>query len=137
MCKKVVSSALLVDSHKRILLAQRRVDGLWTTPGGKVEPKEYIDHGCVRELREETGLLTSSGNLHYLGHSDMEDKVVFFYLVLSWGGTLRNMEPKKHTDWQWMADFPDINTLVPGLRYFKTMLRDEMYGAWSQYVRAA
>jgi ADP-ribose pyrophosphatase YjhB (NUDIX family) len=47
----------------RILLIQRGkppMDGLWTFPGGHVEPGEPARAAVLREVREETGLLVET-----------------------------------------------------------------------------
>jgi ADP-ribose pyrophosphatase YjhB (NUDIX family) len=43
------------DEQGRVLLL-RRSDGLWSVPGGGLEPGERLDQAVVREVREETGL---------------------------------------------------------------------------------
>jgi 8-oxo-dGTP pyrophosphatase MutT (NUDIX family) len=49
------AGACIRDSEGRILLL-RRADGLWSVPGGGLEPGERLDQAAVREVREETGL---------------------------------------------------------------------------------
>ena len=54
------------DSAGRLLLVQRANDpgrGLWSLPGGRVEPGETDAAALVRELREETGLIVTPGRL--------------------------------------------------------------------------
>ena len=52
-------AAILFDDDNRVLLIQRGGEpglGLWTVPGGRIEPGESAAAACVREAREETGL---------------------------------------------------------------------------------
>jgi len=51
--------AITHDEHGRLLVIQRGHDpgrGLWSLPGGRVEPGETDTQAVVREMREETGL---------------------------------------------------------------------------------
>jgi 8-oxo-dGTP pyrophosphatase MutT (NUDIX family) len=45
----------IFDSASRLLLA-KHPDGLWTMPGGALDPGESPAQGVVREVSEETGL---------------------------------------------------------------------------------
>lgn len=53
--------------HEGRLLVVRRAHepgrGLWSVPGGRVEPGETLGEACVRELREETGLDVVAGDV--------------------------------------------------------------------------
>jgi len=50
------ASAVIVDEADRILLIRRSDNGLWTIPGGAMEPGEDIAGCCLREVREESGV---------------------------------------------------------------------------------
>jgi 8-oxo-dGTP pyrophosphatase MutT (NUDIX family) len=50
------ASATVFDAQGRVLLTQRRDNGLWCLPGGGMDPGESITECCMREMREETGL---------------------------------------------------------------------------------
>lgn len=48
--------AVVLDDRGRVLLHRRGDSGLWGLPAGGMELGERIDHTCVREVFEETGL---------------------------------------------------------------------------------
>ncbi|SFE65729.1 NUDIX hydrolase [Roseivivax sediminis] len=62
MCDDVIRAALaVVIRESRTLLVRRRNKpdaGLWGFPGGKLEPGESVEDAAVRELQEETGLVS-------------------------------------------------------------------------------
>ena len=45
----------VVDEQERLLLMRERSDGLWSLPGGWVDPLDSPAAAVVREVREETG----------------------------------------------------------------------------------
>ena len=49
-------SGIVFDEQGRILLVRHRDGGLWSVPGGAVEPEELPSDGLVREVWEESGL---------------------------------------------------------------------------------
>jgi 8-oxo-dGTP diphosphatase len=56
--------AVVQDDAGRLLLVRRGREpsrGLWSLPGGRVEPGETPAEAVVREVREETGLLVRAG----------------------------------------------------------------------------
>jgi 8-oxo-dGTP diphosphatase len=58
--------AVIRDEAGRILLVKRGHEpgkGLWSVPGGRVEPGETDAQAVVREVREETGLEVECGPL--------------------------------------------------------------------------
>jgi ADP-ribose pyrophosphatase YjhB (NUDIX family) len=58
--------AVIKDQSGRLLLIKRRNDpgaGLWSLPGGRIEPGETDQQAVVREVREETGLVVTCGPL--------------------------------------------------------------------------
>jgi 8-oxo-dGTP diphosphatase len=58
--------AIAVDDQGRLLLIKRGHEpgaGLWSLPGGRIEPGETDTEALVRELREETGLIAEPGRL--------------------------------------------------------------------------
>jgi 8-oxo-dGTP diphosphatase len=58
--------AVIRDDKGRLLLVKRGHEpgaGLWSLPGGRIEPGETDAEALVREMREETGLEVEPGPL--------------------------------------------------------------------------
>src|SRR5580693_7928125 len=58
--------AVINDDQGRLLLIKRGHEpgaGLWSIPGGRIEPGETDAEALVREMREETGLAVEAGPL--------------------------------------------------------------------------
>jgi 8-oxo-dGTP diphosphatase len=58
--------AVIKDEAGRILLIKRGHEpgkGLWSVPGGRIEPGETDEQAVIREIREETGLEVNCGSL--------------------------------------------------------------------------
>lgn len=51
-------TGIVFDDRDRILLVRQAEGGVWTTPGGAVDPDELPADAVVREVWEETGLYT-------------------------------------------------------------------------------
>ena len=60
------SVAAILFSEGRVLLVRRNIEpgiGQWCLPGGFIEAGETTHEAVVREVREETGLISAPGNL--------------------------------------------------------------------------
>ena len=107
------------------ILVIRRSDideraGQWTIPGGHIDDDDCtIEHGAVRELREETGLVCEVCDLKYLG---MPGPAKFYFLALFWEGEIDISIPNpvtgkiEHDDYKWATidEIKDIdNSEIP------------------------
>jgi 8-oxo-dGTP diphosphatase len=61
--RRVAACAIVTDAAGRILLHRRTDNGLWSLPGGTIEPEETAAAACIREVLEETGILAQADRL--------------------------------------------------------------------------
>jgi 8-oxo-dGTP diphosphatase len=81
--------AVISDGEGRVLLILRGHEpsmGLWSIPGGRIEPGESDREAVVREVLEETGLVVTCGRL--LGTVDRPGLVIRDYQAFVTGGRL-------------------------------------------------
>lgn len=106
------STILVTDELGRLLLLRRRDTGLWTLPGGVLEPSESFEACARRELFEETGLSAARLEpLHlYAGaeyrftypHGDVIDNVSVLYRAQEVGGDL-HIQAEESSGAAWFA----------------------------------
>ena len=111
----VCAGAVVRDADGRLLLVRRGQEpsaGLWSLPGGRVEPGESIAEAAAREVLEETGLRVSVGRL--LASVDIGDYLVHDFAATVVGGRLQAGDDA--SDARWCSD-DDVALLplTPGL----------------------
>jgi 8-oxo-dGTP diphosphatase len=107
--------ALAYDVAGRLLLVQRANEpgqGLWSLPGGRVEPGEDDAAALVREMAEETGLVVQPGELIGRVRRGVYDIADYHCRVL--GGTLRAGDDALDARWCDAAALEEL-PLVPEL----------------------
>ena len=109
------AGAVIRDASGRLLLVRRGHEpssGLWSLPGGRVEPGESAAAAAAREVREETGLDVAVGPL--LATVPIGDYLVHDFAATVVGGTLRPGDDA--TDARWCTvDEASLLPLSPGL----------------------
>ncbi len=93
MTPTVAVAAIVYDREGRVLLVQRGKPpgvGLWSVPGGHLEPAETLVQAVAREVREETGLVVEVGTLACVIERIGDDYhfVILDYVARVIGGTL-------------------------------------------------
>ncbi len=69
--KPIETVGILVMNNDQVLLVEHRegakhLTGIYGIPGGKIQPNETMAEAAVRELKEETGLVTTVNDLELL-----------------------------------------------------------------------
>ena len=85
--------AIVFDAEGRVLLVERGKPpgaGLWSVPGGRLEPRETLAQAVAREVREETGLIVEVGTLACVVERIADDThyVILDYFARVIGGQL-------------------------------------------------
>jgi ADP-ribose pyrophosphatase YjhB (NUDIX family) len=93
MTPQVATGAFVFDLEGRVLLVQRGKppgEGLWSVPGGRLEPGETLAQCLAREIREETGVVAEIGALVCVVERIADDHhyVILDYLARPIGGVL-------------------------------------------------
>ena len=106
--------AVIRDDKGRLLLVKRGHEpgaGLWSLPGGRIEPGETDAEALVREMREETGLVIEPGPLlgtvrRSAGNGAVLD--IRDYAAIVTGGTLIPGDDAAGARWAGAADLGSL-----------------------------
>lgn len=110
----LAASAVITDGSGRILLVRRGHEpgrGLWSVPGGKVEPGETLQEAAAREVLEETGLTVTIGRELWTVDVPTGDGRMYeihdFKATLV-GGTLRAGDDADEAAWFTFEELPQV-----------------------------
>ena len=102
--------AVVTDEEGRLLMIKRGHEpgaGLWSIPGGRIEPGETDAEALVREMFEETGLAVEAGPLiGSVRRPGLDGAVIDIrdYAATVTGGTLRPGDDAADARWVDLAD---------------------------------
>ena len=63
---QIRATGICIENNKILLVKQKHEDRNWSLPGGRLETGETLEQGVIREVWEETGLLTEVDKLLYV-----------------------------------------------------------------------
>ena len=112
--------AVIKDGRGRLLLIKRGHApgaGLWSLPGGRIEPGETDAEALVREMREETGLVIEAGQLIGTVRRPAQDGGLLDirdYAATVTGGTLRAGDDAADARWVAVSEL-EILPITEGL----------------------
>jgi ADP-ribose pyrophosphatase YjhB (NUDIX family) len=115
--------AVIKDAAGRLLLIRRGHEpgaGLWSLPGGRIEPGETDEQAVAREILEETGLRVACGRLVGTAELPGLDGAVADvrdYLATVTGGELAAGDDADDVRWATAADLTRL-PLTSGLAEF-------------------
>lgn len=95
---RVAASALVLDQEGRVLLVRRGNEpnyGLWSLPGGMVEPGERARDAAMRELEEECGIRAIPGSVVDVVDAIVRDqygRIRYHYVIAVFRGQPRSTE---------------------------------------------
>ncbi|MCQ3997213.1 NUDIX domain-containing protein [Aeromicrobium sp. 636] len=121
----LAAGAVIVDPAGRLLLVRRGHDpgrGLWSVPGGKVEPGETLAEATAREVLEETGLDVTVGRELWVARvptGDGREYEIHDFVARVVGGTLRAADDADDAAWfepGQLERLPLVDTLLDHLR---------------------
>lgn len=121
-------SAIIV-SEERILLVRRGCEpnkGLWSLPGGSIEPGETMREALAREVMEETSLTVEVGEVAAVHEviSRENEELRYHYVIVNLFARVTAGEPSAGSDAaevRWVpldsiAEYPTTEGLVQRLR---------------------
>lgn len=124
MGRQLAVGAIIADATGRLLLVRRGrapARGLWSVPGGRVEPGEGLAEALVREVLEETGLHIAP--VREVGIVERDAPGGGTFVIHDWTATVLRGEARAGddaTDLAWVSraqllEWDRAGRVVPGL----------------------
>lgn len=115
----------VTNKSGQLLCGLRRDNGLWTSPGGHMDPGESPYEAARREVFEETALVVRDLKFitgkRVVSHRTGKPFVVMGFLATAYGDTAMSInDPDKEvSEWRWVGLKPNSPELSPANRHAK------------------
>jgi 8-oxo-dGTP diphosphatase len=112
----LMTHCVVFEPDGRVLLVRHKHEpfaGFYALPGGFVDVGKTVEAACCREVREETGVSVSEGQLHLIGvYSDPARDPRGHSVSIAYGTTLEELvEPQPGSDAEaaeWVSDWRKV-----------------------------
>jgi 8-oxo-dGTP diphosphatase len=95
------------DGGVEVAVIHRPAYDDWSLPKGKLKPEEALEGAALREVFEETGqrgiIARTLGTIEYVDRRG-RDKVVWYWLMRSLGGTFKPLPEVDRMKWMLVVD---------------------------------
>src|SRR6266446_5003899 len=129
----VAEHIFLLREHSVLLLRRANTgyeDGNYSVVAGHLDGGESVTQAAIREAHEEVGIVLHPAALTVVGvmhRASNDERIDFFLVATTWGGTLTNQEPNKCSELRWCAlDALPANTIP----YVRAALENFSRGVW-------
>ena len=130
MKKRLIALLALINDNNEVLISLRRdrreYDGYWEYPGGKVENRETLELGLIREIKEEINLEISKNCIAPLTFAVDQDEIsqtiLFLYICRKWEGSITSLLDQR-LEWVKPVDLAQYRMPDSNL-FLNSILRD-------------
>jgi 8-oxo-dGTP diphosphatase len=111
----IFNSRALITYNDQFLILKRADDdanspGVWSLPGGGEEPSERPNQTVIREVKEETGLKITVGELlttHHFAATEPNTAVVVLTFHATTNSNIVTLN-KEHSEYKWLSIKDDL-----------------------------
>lgn len=118
----------IIWNHNRdkILMQDHVKFNFWTIPVGKVDDGDTLNNTIKKEMKEELNINIKKFKeiINWKEYYNRFDKIIevhlFLYEIISYQGSIKNNEPKKHRSFEWMTidEIKKLNKISHGTEQF-------------------